>query len=95
MSRKNQQEATDKMPDATGVSLANFERSMKRLEGIVSEMESDELPLEDMLKRFEEGSALINECRQQLEMAKQKVELIIKKSASEVKLAPFLEKEEE
>jgi exodeoxyribonuclease VII small subunit len=73
----------------------NFEASMERLEALVTEMEEDDLPLEEMLKRFQEGSGLIQACRQQLEEAKQTVEVIMKNNASEVKLNPFSSQEEE
>ena len=34
---------------------ANFEQAMKRLEEIVEKMESGDLPLEDLIVRYEEG----------------------------------------
>ena len=33
----------------------NFEQSLKKLETLVGEMESGELPLDEMMKRLEEG----------------------------------------
>ena len=42
-----------------------FEQSLARLERIVSEMEGGTLPLDDMMKRFEEGRVLVAECTKQ------------------------------
>ena len=38
---------------------ANFEQAMKRLEEIVEKMESGDLPLEDLIVRYEEGMKLV------------------------------------
>ncbi|MBN2081017.1 exodeoxyribonuclease VII small subunit [bacterium] len=52
----------------------SFEDAFQRLETIVEEMEQDDLPLEDLLKRFEEGIALVKNCRAFLNRAQAKVE---------------------
>jgi len=51
-----------------------FEESFERLESIVEEMERGELPLEDLLTRFEEGVALVRQCRSFLKQAQLRVE---------------------
>ncbi len=53
-----------------------FEQSLARLERIVSEMEGGTLPLDDMMKRFEEGRALVAECTKQLEGIRQRIEKV-------------------
>ncbi len=64
-----------------------FEGSLERLEAIVEEMQSTELPLDTRLKRFEEGVALVRECKKALESAAKKVEVLVKSSGkSEVRL---------
>ena len=45
----------------------SFETAMKRLEEIVRTMERGELPLEESLKLFEEGTALVRSCTKQLD----------------------------
>ncbi|MBQ6011059.1 MAG: exodeoxyribonuclease VII small subunit [Kiritimatiellae bacterium] len=53
-----------------------FEQSLARLERIVSEMEGGTLPLDDMMKRFEEGRTLVAECTKQLEGIRQRIEKV-------------------
>jgi exodeoxyribonuclease VII small subunit len=61
-----------------GQPLAKFEECLQRLEAIVREMEKGDLPLEQSLKLFEEGMALSNSCRQELEQAEGKIEILLK-----------------
>ncbi len=58
----------------------NIELSLKRLESIVSNMESGETSLEKSLSLFEEGMELVNQCQSQLKKAEQRVENLIAKS---------------
>jgi exodeoxyribonuclease VII small subunit len=58
--------------------LAKFEECLQRLEAIVREMEKGDLPLEQSLKLFEEGMALSNSCRKDLEEAEGKIEILLK-----------------
>lgn len=53
-----------------------FEEAAARLEEIVGQMESGETPLEESLKLFEEGSALVSFCYKKLAAAEQKVRQI-------------------
>jgi exodeoxyribonuclease VII small subunit len=46
-----------------------FEAAMARLEQIVAELESGKLPLEESLKKFEEGVTLGKTCREFLDRA--------------------------
>jgi exodeoxyribonuclease VII small subunit len=57
----------------------DFEQSLERLETIVNEMESGELALEQMIKHFEEGSALVGLCSKKLTEVEQKIEKLVKK----------------
>ena len=50
-----------------------FEQAMKRLEEIAATMENSFLSLEDSLKLYEEGVALISYCNTVLKEAKQKI----------------------
>lgn len=51
----------------------SFEESITRLEEIVSALEEGNLPLEDSLKLFEEGTKLAKLCNTTLEKAEQKI----------------------
>ena len=54
----------------------SFEEAMERLEEIVSSMEGERLPLEEMVHSYEEGAKLLRVCRERIETARQRVELI-------------------
>ena len=56
----------------------SFEAAMKRLEEIVRTMERGELPLEESLKLFEEGTALVRICTRQLDEAEMKIVKLMK-----------------
>ena len=53
-----------------------FEESLARLEKIVAEMESGELQLDDMLKKFEEGRKLVQMCSAELDSIRQRIEKV-------------------
>ncbi len=54
-----------------------FEKSLARLESIVSRLEGDELPLEESLTLFEEGVGLVKRCSHRLEEAERRVERLV------------------
>lgn len=54
-----------------------FEEALEKLEKIVSTLERGELPLDDSLKKYEEGIRLSRLCVQKLEEAEGKVEILI------------------
>ena len=51
----------------------SFEESLARLDEIVKHLENGDLPLEESMKFFEEGTALIASCTKLLDEAEQKV----------------------
>jgi exodeoxyribonuclease VII small subunit len=57
-----------------------FEASLNQLETIVRKLESGELPLEESLKLFEKGVALSRECRERLNEAERRIEVLMKDS---------------
>ena len=65
-----------------------FESALEQLEKIVKELESGDLPLEKSLELFEKGMALSESCRQQLNAAETRVEILLKKQGK-VEAAPF------
>lgn len=50
-----------------------FEQSMARLEEIVTRLEQGDVPLEDALGLFDEGTTLMKKCSQMLDKAEQKI----------------------
>ena len=55
-----------------------FEASMLRLEEIVRTMERGELPLDQSLKLFEEGTSLVRSCGAMLDEAELKIVKLMK-----------------
>ena len=68
---------------------ANFEQAMKRLEAIVEQMESGDLPLEDLIVRYEEGMKLVKVCQERLVSAEQRIEIITRNSAGKPVVRKF------
>jgi len=60
---------------------ARFEESMKRLEEIVRELETADLPLEESMARFEEGVKLGKVCKELLEKAEERIKLLVEDDA--------------
>ncbi len=56
-----------------------FETSLTELETVVRDLESGELPLERAIQLFERGMALSQQCRQQLEEAETRVEVLVRR----------------
>jgi exodeoxyribonuclease VII small subunit len=69
----------------------DFESAIKRLEEIVTQLESGDLQLERSLELFEEGIKLSRFCHAKLDEAERKVEVLLKDSDGELKRAQFEE----
>jgi len=54
-----------------------FEASMTRLEQIVRAMEQGDVPLEESLKLFQEGTELVKNCQKLLDEAQLQVKKIV------------------
>lgn len=63
--------------DAT-IPKLSFEAALGKLETIVESMESGEVPLAELLAKFEEGTKLLNVCEGRLKDAELKIELLKK-----------------
>jgi len=70
-----------------------FEEAIKKLEGIVEKLENGDLPLEDSLAKYEEGIRLSRICQKKLEVAKKKVEILIKGKDGKLSLESFEDEE--
>jgi exodeoxyribonuclease VII small subunit len=68
--------------------LPKFEECLQTLEKIVDELEKGNVPLEQAIKLFEEGVRLSNSCRQELEAAEGKVEILLKQNGK-LQVEPF------
>ena len=54
-----------------------FEEKMQRLEQIVRALEKGDVPLEESLKMFQEGTALAADCGKMLDNAELQVKMIV------------------
>ena len=53
-----------------------FEQAMQQLELLVQSLEKGDVPLEKSLSLFEEATALVKTCQQQLDRAEAKVKIL-------------------
>jgi len=59
-----------------------FEAALGELETIVGEMENGELPLDQLIERYEEGMKLVKLCNLKLAEAEQKIEVLTRQAAA-------------
>lgn len=65
-----------------------FEDSLAELEQLVSQLERGDISLEESLTAFERGVALTRTCQQALQLAEQKVQILLDKNGTQT-LEPF------
>ena len=68
----------------------NFEESLKRLETITRALEASETPLEEALKLFEEGTALVRTLTSALDEATQRVTMLQNAASGSAEETPFV-----
>jgi exodeoxyribonuclease VII small subunit len=66
-----------------------FEKAFQQLEQIVQRLESEELPLDESLRLFEQGIGLSRFCHQRLEEVEKKIELILADAKGQPRTEPF------
>lgn len=62
---------------------------MERLENLVAEMESGQLPLDKLIGRYEEGVKLVRLCQEKLDAAEQKIQVITRNASGPSGLEDF------
>lgn len=62
---------------------------MERLDEIVQAMESEQLPLEELIVRYEEGVKLVKACEAKLKAAEKRIEIISRTANGEPALETF------
>jgi exodeoxyribonuclease VII small subunit len=63
-----------------------FEEALKRLQAIVEAMEAEDLPLEGLLAKYEEGTRLAKMCQEKLAEAEVKIQRLEKNAAGDLLL---------
>lgn len=67
-----------------------FEQNLERLDEVLRLLEKDSVPLDELMKLYEEGVGLVRACNEQLDHAEQKVKLLqISPDGTSAKLVPF------
>ena len=67
----------------------DFEEALARLEQLVDELESGETRLDDMLRKYEEGTVLLKFCMEKLDKAEKQVKKLTGNSEDGFRLEPF------
>lgn len=66
-----------------------FEAALKELEDIVRQMESGELPLEDALKKYEQGMKQSKYCLDLLDKIEKKISVLNQDADGNIREEPF------
>lgn len=69
----------------------SIEHALGRLESIVEEIEKTPPPLETLIERYEEGMKLLQVCREKLDAAEKRIEIITRSGRGKPSLEPFEE----
>lgn len=67
----------------------SFESALEKLEAIVESMEAGEVPLAELLAKFEEGTRLLRVCEARLKDAELKIEQLKKQKDGSLAFGPF------
>ncbi|MEO1968021.1 MAG: exodeoxyribonuclease VII small subunit [Sphingomonadaceae bacterium] len=66
------------MTDATDdIATMSFEDALRALEGIVKQLESGEVPLDESIALYERGASLRSHCQARLDAAQARIEKIV------------------
>ena len=68
-----------------------FENAIKKLEQIDTDLETNNLPLDEAVKKFEEGVKLSKFCSKILDETEQKVTILLKKDDGKIIEQPFVD----
>lgn len=74
--RKPAAKPTDPSPHDAEVAVLGYEEAIEELERIVERMEGGESTLEESLREYARGDALVRRCRQVLDQAEQRIQSI-------------------
>jgi exodeoxyribonuclease VII small subunit len=67
----------------------SFEEALGKLESIVETMEGGELPLEQLLARYEEGTQLVKFCQEKLDAAELRLQQLEPRAVVESTAGPL------
>jgi exodeoxyribonuclease VII small subunit len=64
------------MPKAPSKPPASYEAALEELEQLASQIESGQLPLEQLLAGYQRGAELLKYCRDKLEAVEQQIKVL-------------------
>lgn len=65
--------------------MADFERKLTDLEAVVERLEQGDLSLEESVRLFEEGMRLSESCKQELEAAEGRIQILMNQGGGKMK----------
>ncbi|MCE5278666.1 MAG: exodeoxyribonuclease VII small subunit [Planctomycetaceae bacterium] len=71
----------------------SFEQALAQLEGIVEKIESGQVPLEQAIEMYAQGTRLVQQCRVILDAAEKKIQLLSKNADGSLTATGELEDE--
>ena len=74
--------------------MPDFEKQLRALESVVERLEQGDLSLEESVQLFEEGIKLSDACKKELEAAEGKIQLLVDRGKSGMKVVDFDVKED-
>ena len=66
--------------------MPNFEEKLTSLEAVVERLERGDLSLDESVKLFEEGVRLSNACKQELEQAEGRIQLLVESPGAQTQV---------
>ena len=75
--------------DSDKTSKLSFEAALTKLETIVDAMEQGEVPLAELLAKYEEGTKLLKACESRLKEAELKIDQLRKQKDGSAAFEPF------
>jgi exodeoxyribonuclease VII small subunit len=86
---------TPSPPEEASGEARSFESMMDRLQELVDRLEEGNMPLEDSIRAYEEGMALVKSCTVVLNQAEQRIQKLTRDAAGKPVTEPFGGEDEE
>jgi exodeoxyribonuclease VII small subunit len=75
--------------------MASFEKRLAQLEMVVERLERGDLTLDESVRLFEEGMKLSQACKEELEQAEGRIQVLVETRSGKMQAAEFDLKEED
>jgi len=75
--------------------MAGFEKQLTQLETVVERLERGDLPLDESVRLFEEGMKLSQACKDELEQAEGRIQVLVESKSKKMQVAEMEVEEDE